>query len=104
MGGSAWTTDGRRLLQFTVFRSAAGSRKDHDHCLHVWSERRGVRRAFCVSGLARRFQFHFDKLLWARDGRTGLLNDGTVVSSRGRVLGIARGAGDPAFAVLWRPG
>jgi hypothetical protein len=104
VGGSAWAPDGRRLLEFTVFRSPPGFGKEHDHCLHVWSGRGGSRKAFCVSALGRRFQFHFDKALWARDGRTALLNDGTVISTSGRVLGIARGAGDPAFAVVWRPG
>jgi hypothetical protein len=104
VGGSAWAPDGRRLLEFTVFRSPPGFRKEHDHCLHVWSARGGSRKAFCISALGRRFQFHFDKALWARGGRTALLNDGTVISASGRVLGLARGAGDPAFAVLWRPG
>ena len=58
---------------------------------------------FCVLGLARPYRFHFDKLLWSNDSRAGLLNDGTVVSPQGRVLGLAGGAGDPAFAVLWQP-
>jgi hypothetical protein len=104
VGGSAWAPKGRRLLEFTVFPSPPGFEKEHDHCLHVWSDRGGSRQAFCVSALGRRFQFHFDKLLWARDGRTALLNDGTVISTSGRVLGLARGAGDPAFGILWRPG
>jgi len=102
VGGGAWSPDGRVLLEFTVFRPPPGSEKDHDHCLDVWS-RRGIRHMFCVLSLARPYRFHFDKLLWSNDGRAGLLNDGTVVSPEGRVLGLARGAGDPAFAVLWQP-
>lgn len=102
VGGSAWTPDGRSLLEFTVFRPPPGSQKDHDHCLDVWS-RQGIRHVFCVLRLSRPYRFHFDKLLWSRDGRSGLLNDGTVISPQGRVLGLMPGAGDPAFAVLWQP-
>jgi hypothetical protein len=102
VGGSAWSPDGRLLLEFTVFRPPPGSDKDHDHCLDAWS-RRAIRHMFCVLDLPRPYRFHFDKLLWSNDGRAGLLNDGTVVSPQGRVLGLARGAGDPAFAVLWQP-
>jgi hypothetical protein len=102
VGGSAWTPDGLSLLEFTVFRAPPGFNKDHDHCLDVWAGQ-SIRHVFCVSGLARPYQFHFDKLLWSNDGRSGLLNDGTVISPQGRVLGLAAGAGDPAFAVLWQP-
>jgi len=103
VGGAAWSQDGRSLLEFTVDHSPPGFPKDHDHCLDLWRPGARVTRRWCTSSAPKRDQFHFDKLMWSRSGKRGLLNDGTIVSREGAIVGHAAIGGDPAFAVQWRP-
>ena len=106
VSGWAWSPDGQQLF---VMAEVPGppersKRGRHDHCLDVWSSGGGLRRVLCESRLAKAYQSHFSKLAWAADGKTALLDNGTIVTRGGRVAGrIAVTAGDPAFQVQWEP-
>jgi hypothetical protein len=110
--GWAWSPGGQELL---VTAEVAGSparrrRGEHDHCVDVWSAAGGLRRAFCESQLPPAYQSHFAKVVWAPDGKTALLDNGTIVTRGGRVarrVPLAaddlsfRFSGSPATADPW---
>jgi dipeptidyl aminopeptidase/acylaminoacyl peptidase len=102
--GWAWSPDGRKLV---VTAEEAGPparsrRGDHDHCVDVWSAAGGLRRAFCESQLPPAYQSHFAKVVWATDGKTALLDNGTVVRRDGRVAGrVPLAADDVSFQIQW---
>ena len=104
--GWAWSPDGRELF---VAAEVAGlperlRRGEHDHCLDVWSAERGLRRVFCESQLPAAHQSHFAKIAWASDGKTALLDNGTIVTRDGRVAGHAPvAAGHLSFQLQWEP-
>jgi hypothetical protein len=106
VSGWAWSTDGRKLF---VMAEVAGSparrrRGEHDHCLDIWSEARGRRRAFCESDLPKVHQSHFSKLAWSADATRGVLNNGTVVARDGEVIGRApTSTGDVVFELQSEP-
>jgi hypothetical protein len=98
-GNLFWSPDGRTLFELNT-RPSTGH-WDHDHCLDLWSRTRGFRRIFC--GVHRPHTAgHFDKLRWAPDGRTALLNNGWIVDRRGRLLARMVRGPNAAFAVSWR--
>jgi hypothetical protein len=102
LGGVTWSPAGDELFEMPDVRTPPGFEYDHDHCLDVWSVRRGYRRLWCMTGYPLRFRFHFDTLVRAPDGERGILNNGTVVASDGRVLGRLRLEGaSPAFGSEW---
>jgi hypothetical protein len=89
--GWAWSPDGRELF---VTAEVAGpparrQRGEHDHCLDIWSADRGRRRAFCESELPEAYRSHFSKLALAADGKRALLNNGTILTRGGQVVGYA---------------
>jgi hypothetical protein len=104
VSGWAWSPDGRELF---VAAEVAGPperrrRGNHDHCLDVWSTEGGRRRAFCESQLPPPHHSHFAKLAWATDGKTALLDTGTLFTRDGGVAGRAPVAsGDLSFRVQW---
>lgn len=105
VSGWAWSPDGRELF---VAAEVAGPperrrRGRHDHCLDVWSQEGGRRRrAFCESQLPPAHHSHFAKLAWATDGKTALLDTGTVLTRYGGVAGRAPVAPDDlSFRVQW---
>jgi hypothetical protein len=106
VSGWAWAPDGRELF---VMSEVAGpperrARGNHDHCLDIWSAQRGLRRSFCESRLSAAHWSHFAKLAWAADGKTALLDNGTVVTRDGNVAGRSRPAhGDLSFQLQWEP-
>ena len=104
--GWAWSPEGRELF---VAAEVAGPperrrRGKHDHCVDVWSAERGLRRAFCESQLPPAHQLHFAKLAWATDGRTALLDNGTVITPDGKVVSRAPVTGQHlSFQLQWEP-
>jgi hypothetical protein len=107
VSGWAWSPDG---LELFVMAEVAGpperrARGNHDHCVDIWSAERGRRRAFCESQLPARHWTHFAKLAWAADGKTALLDNGTVVTRDGKVARHGPGAdGGLSFQLQWEPG
>jgi hypothetical protein len=111
--GWAWSPDGRELFVMAELPGPPARRQhgDHDHCLDVWSADRGRRRAFCESELPEAYQSHFSKLAWAADRKRGLLNNGTVLTRGGKVVGHAavcdgerlNNAVACTFEVQWEP-
>jgi hypothetical protein len=104
--GWAWSPDGRKLF---VMAEVAGPterrrRGEHDHCVDVWSAAGGLRRAFCESQLRPAYHSHFAKLAWATDGKTALLDNGTIITRHGEVAGRLPGTtGDLSFQLQWAP-
>jgi hypothetical protein len=97
VGGQAWGPDAHRptLYLFATAPDPSG-RWDHLHCLALWSPRRGYRQVGSCD-----FR-HFNKLLWASNGRTALLNSGEVIDMAGhRRSGPRRLAA--VFAITWSP-
>src|ERR687887_559975 len=60
---------------------------EHDHCVEVWSAERGRRRAFCGSSFPQAERTHFARLVWATNGKTGLLDNGTVITEHWKPAG-----------------
>jgi hypothetical protein len=89
--GWAWSPDGQELFVMAQVPGppARRERGEHDHCLDIWSAERGRRHAFCESELTEAHQSHFSKLAWAADGKRGLLNNGTILTRGGKVVGHA---------------
>jgi hypothetical protein len=114
VSGWAWSPDGRELFVMAEVPGppARRQRASHDHCLDIWSGGRGRRRAFCESELPRAHHSHFEKLVWAADAKTGLLNNGTILTRDGRVVGYAAVCAGQrledvvtcTFEVQWEPG
>lgn len=79
--GWTWSPNGRDLYVTAelVPRGWHGP-GDHDHCVEVWSAERGRRRAFCGSSFPPAERTHFARLVWATNGKTGLLDNGTVIT------------------------
>jgi hypothetical protein len=103
VSGWAWSPEGQRLFVMSeVVPPKWRGPGDHDHCLDIWSAEHGIRRAFCGSGLRRSLQLHFSRLVWAANGRRGLLDNGTVVTRNGRVAGRADAPASD-FDVQWQP-
>ena len=105
VSGWAWSPDGRELF---VMAELAGpperrARGNHDHCLDIWGAERGRRRAFCESQLPAAHRTHFAKLAWAADGKTALLDNGTIVTRAGKVAGRCPAAGGLTFRLQWEP-
>lgn len=111
--GWAWSPDGQELFVMAEVPGppARRERGRHDHCLDIWSADRGRRRAFCESELPQAHQSHFSKLAWAAKGKTGLLNNGTILTRDGKVVGHAavcdgerqKDAVTCTFKVQWEP-
>lgn len=104
VSGWAWSPDGRRLFVAAEVAGPPERRRagKHDHCLDVWRAELGYRRAFCESQLPPAHHLHFAKLAWASDGKTALLDTGTLLSRDGRVAGRATvGADALSFRVQW---
>jgi hypothetical protein len=109
--GWTWSPDGRELFVMAEVPVPPVRHRDHDHCLDIWSADRGRRRAFCESELPEAYQSHFSKLAWAADGKRGLLNNGTVLTRGGKVVGHAavcdgerlNDAVACTFEVQWEP-
>ena len=79
-------------------------RGEHDHCVDIWEAEAGRRRAFCESQLPPAYQSHFAKVAWATDGKTALLDNGTIVTPGGRAPGrVSVAARDLVFQVQWEP-
>ena len=91
-GPPSWSPDNRTLMIPWQHPPTSGP-ADHVHCLAIWTESGGYRNAFCGGP-------HFTRVVWAPDGRTALLENGSVVSATGRRLSPPRHLG-PAFAVRW---
>jgi hypothetical protein len=89
--GWAWSPEGQELYVMAEVPGPPSRRQrgDHDHCLDVWSADGGRRRVFCESALAEGYQSHFSKLAWSADGKSGLLNNGTIFTRGGKVVGHA---------------
>lgn len=104
VSGWSWSPDGRELF---IAAEGAGPperrrRGKHDHCVDIWSAAGGRRRAFCESHLPPAHHRHFAKLAWATDGRTALLDSGTLFTRAGRVVGRIPVAGDDlSFRFQW---
>lgn len=103
VSGWAWSPDGRELFitAEVVGPPERRRRGRHDHCLDVWSQEGGRRRAFCESQLPPAHHLHFAKLAWATDGKTALLDTGTLFTRDGVVAGRAPVAPDLSFRVQW---
>lgn len=104
VSGWAWSTDGRELFVAAEVAGPPERRRGgrHDHCLDVWSAEGGRRRAFCESQLPSAHHLHFAKLAWATDGKTALLDTGTLFTRDGGVTGRAPVAADDLrFRVQW---
>jgi dipeptidyl aminopeptidase/acylaminoacyl peptidase len=114
VSGWAWSPDGRELFVMAEVPGPPARRRraSHDHCLDIWSADRRRRRAFCESELPRAHHSHFEKLTWTADGKRGLLNNGTIVTRDGRVVGHAsvcsgqrrEDVATCTFEVQWEPG
>jgi hypothetical protein len=91
-GGHDWSANGDAFVQ--VVGELSGNARlnlGHDHCLDVWTARRGYGRLVCGSDLPQRARPpgrgpHFDRVVWSADGTAFLLNNGTVVSRAGKAL------------------
>ena len=111
--GWAWSPDGQELFVMAEVRGPTARRRrgEHDHCLDIWSADGGRRRAFCESALPEAHQSHFSKLAWAPRGERALLNNGTILTRGGRIVGHAavcdgerlKDAVTCAFEVQWEP-
>jgi len=104
VSGWAWSLDGWELLVAAEVAGSAERRRRgrHDHCLDVWTAEVGHRRAFCESQFPPEHHLHFAKLAWAADGKTALLDTGTLLKRDGRFAGRATvGAGALSFRVQW---
>ena len=104
--GWTWSVDGREIFVAAEVPGPPERRRrgEHDHCVDVWSAEGGVRRAFCESQLPAALQSHFAKLAWAADGRTALLDNGTIVTREGKLAGRAPIAADHlSFQLQWEP-
>ncbi len=104
--GWAWSPDGRTLFVTAEVAgpTARSQHGDHDHCVDIWTAPGGRRRAFCESQLARPYQSHFAKLVWAAGGKRALLDNGTLVTRSGDVVGrLPLAADDLSFRFQWQP-
>ena len=104
VSGWAWSPDGRELFVAAEVAGPPARRRRgrHDHCLDIWSAEGGRRRAFCESQLPPAHQSHFAKLAWATDGKTALLDTGTLFTRDGDIAGRAPlAADDLSFGVQW---
>ncbi len=104
VSGWAWSPDGRKLFVAAEVAGPPERRRagKHDHCLDVWSAEVGHRRAFCESQLPPPHHLHFAKLAWATDGKTALLDTGTLFTRDGGVAGrVPVAPDDLSFRVQW---
>jgi hypothetical protein len=86
--GWTWSSNGRKLfVTAEIVPPNWQGPGDHDHCVYLWSAEHGRRRAFCGSTFPRPERTHFARLVWATDGKRGLLDNGTLITADGRASG-----------------
>lgn len=97
LGPAFWSPDGLVLFELNIIPPKTGG---HRHCLDTWSRSDGYRVLFC--GIHRiGTAAHFDRLMWAPDGKTALLSNGWTITRHGQLLPTIDRGPNTSFAISW---